>query len=86
MHKNENLHLFEDLTKTTIGLIVIGILIYLLPHSHAMSTIYLGCVHKWEQSFLIMVLTSMLFTCVNDLVVFKFTYLIKNFMFVENVK
>jgi len=69
-----------------VGLIVIGIFIYLFPHKHAMSTICLGCVHKWEQSFLIMILTPMLFTCVNDLLVVKFTYLIKNFMFVENVK
>jgi hypothetical protein len=51
-----------------------------------MSTIYLGCAHKWEQSFLMIVLTLMLFTCVNELLVVKFTYLSKNFMFVENVK
>jgi hypothetical protein len=51
-----------------------------------MSTICLGCVHKWEQSFLIMILTPMLFTCVNDRLVVKFTYLVKNLMFVENVK
>jgi hypothetical protein len=69
-----------------IGLIVIGILIYSLPHRHAMAIIYLGCVHEWEQNFLVMVLTPMLFTHVNDLLVFKFIYLIKSFMFVEHVK